>query len=258
MLIIGFVGPKGSGKDTAADLLQDMKLANGRISFAGPLKDICAKVFNISPTILNDPDFKERKFTEMKNYGTPITLTGRLLREVKKECAARLQEYDEVTGIMTYNVDRVAVNGLEGRIMETPRQLLQIIGTDFIRERIYKKWHLEAAFSPATLSKLSKSGIYCVTDIRFVNEYEFLKEKFGDKFVCYYVERPEKEAILAQATHPSELGVKEIRALLGEGAVLKNDGSIEDFKSTLESLKIEKEVETKPAKGSRFVYGTKS
>lgn len=255
MRIISFVGPKGSGKDTAADLLKESKKAHGKISFAGPLKQICAKVFGVDLGILNDPVLKEKLFVDLKNFGKPIELTERLLRQVKKECAAMLEEYDPNTGLMRYNIDRVSVTGLAGQLMESPRQLLQVIGTEFIRDRIYKGWHVEAAFSDSALAKLTQSGTYCVTDTRFTNEYEFLKEKFQDDFICYYVERPEKEEILAKATHASELGVKEIRAIIGEKAVIKNDSTIEEFQEKLDKL-IETVAVSPARRGSRFVFGT--
>lgn len=260
MKIIGLVGPKGSGKDTANDLLVDAKLANGKISFAGPLKEICSKVFNIPIQVLNDPVLKEQKFgQELKSY-PPVTLTSQALKQIKRECAARLPEYDEATGLMTYNVDRAAITGLEGQVMSSPRELMQIVGTEFIRERIFKGWHREAAFSQTSLSKLNQNGLYCVTDVRFADEYRFLKEKFGDDFECFYIERPSAEKKLAEATHPSELGVKEIRALLSEENVVDNSGSIEEFQAKLEAkIKPLKTSSTETpkgkGKGSKFVYG---
>lgn len=256
MRIVGLTGPKGSGKDTAADILIKNKKAKGRISFAGPLKEICSKVFEIPMETLTDPVLKEKPFVEMKRFGAPITLTAAKLKAVKRECASRLPEYDDKTGFMKYNVDRVSVNGIEGMQMESPRQLMQVIGTEFIRERIYKSWHMEAAFAEVALSKLDQTKTYCVTDARFVNEYEFLKAKFGDDFECYYVERPSQEEVLAKATHPSELGVKEIRAAIGEDRVLKNDGTMDEFEAKL--LKLQEPTGSSKAstkRGSKFVYG---
>lgn len=255
MKIIGFVGPKGSGKDTAADLLKELKKSSGKLSFAGPLKELCSQVFDVAPQLFHDPVLKERAFKDMKNYGEPITLTSRLLKLVKRECSVRLPEYDYDNQIYLYNVDRVSLTGLENRVINTPRELLQVVGTDFIRDKVYNEWHMRAAFSENALEKLKDKGIYCVTDIRFANEYEFLKEKFGDAFTCYYVERPEAEERLAKATHESETGVLTIKELLDENAVLKNDGTMEDFKAKLKKFK-ESKTSSKGAKPkSKFVYG---
>ena len=35
-----------------------------------------------------------------------------------------------------YNVNKATISGLEGMVLKTPREILQIIGTDFIRERV--------------------------------------------------------------------------------------------------------------------------
>lgn len=262
MKIIGFVGPKGSGKDTAADLLDKAGRSKGKISFAGPLKEICAKIYNIPIQTLNDPVLKEKKFVDMKNFGKPIILTSRSLKDIKKELQSRLKEYSPEDSIMKYNVDKVAINGIEGQSMESPRQLMQVVGTDFIRERVYGKWHMEAAFADENLAKLTKSGLYCVTDVRFPNELEFLQNKFGSSFECYYVERPEAEKILAAATHASETGVKLIREMLPTANIIKNDGSLDDLKKKLEKLKdpVDSQVAgaATPGKKSKFVYGPRN
>ena len=256
MKFLGFVGPKGSGKDTAADILIKAKKAKGKLSFARPLKEICSKVFDIPMQVLNDPELKEKPFAEMKQFGEPVVLTSRALRLIKRECSMRVPETDDNV-VMKYNVERASITGLEGRAMKTPRQLLQVIGTDFIRDRIYKNWHLEAAFSEAQLSKLTKSGVYCITDARFPNELEFLKEKFGAAFTAYYVERPEAEERLAAATHESELGVKAIREVLGEEHVIQNAGTMDAFGKLVKGLKAPEESTAEKTKGpgSKFIYG---
>lgn len=262
MKVIGFVGPKGSGKDTAADILKELKKADGKLSFAGPLKELCSEVFNIPIQLFQDPILKERPFVEMKKYGENVPLDSRILKQVKRACTRYLPEYDSATGIMIYNIDRANLTGVEGREMKTPRELLQIIGTNFIRDKIKKDWHLLAAFSDKRLEKLKDNGVYCVTDIRFENELEFLKNKFGDDFECYYVERPEAEERLANAEHTSETTVLNLKEIVGEENILKNDGTIENFKKKVKSLKIIAPKKTSKkkdsAKGSRFVYGPRS
>lgn len=246
MKIIGFVAPKSGGKDTAAGILIKAKKANGKISFAGPLKDICSKVFKIPLQVLNDPVLKEKPFA------TPIVLTKRHLRDIKNECVRLLDP--EQDGVVLYNPNKMSIIGLEGRVMNSPRELMQFVGTDVIRNRMFGKWHLLAAFGKTNLSQYDQNGIYCVTDIRFMNEYEFLKEKFGDEFSCYYVERPEAEEKLKTATHASELETQTIRAALDESSILKNDGDMDDLKEKLDELKF---TPAPRKKGSRFKFGEK-
>jgi hypothetical protein len=227
MRIVSFTGPKSSGKDTSADILEAEKIAKGRISFAGPLKKICAQVFGLHHTLLNDPILKEKQLAE------PITLTAKHFRKINEAMAEILDQDD-----FFYNPFKASVSGLEGTQINTPRELLQVIGTDYIRNRIHADWHLQAAFSKNTLAKLDQDGLYCVTDARFPNEYQFLADKFQDDFKGFYVERPEAEEKLAESTHASELKVKEVRELIPEANIIKNDKKLEDLKKTLLGLKL--------------------
>lgn len=235
MRIVSFTGPKGSGKDTSADVLKEAKIAAGSLSFAGPLKKICMKVFKLHHNLMNDPILKEKELSE------PITLTSAHFRKINLEMTEHLDQ-DE----FFYNPYKASIAGLEGMVIKTPRQLLQIIGTEYIRNRIHPDWHLQAAFSKTTLASLDQEGLYCVTDARFPNEYQFLADKFGEDFQGFYVERPEAEEKLAASTHASELQVLEVKKLIPEENILKNDKSIEDLKkSLLLKLGIEK-----PKKGN--------
>lgn len=246
MKIIGFVAPKSGGKDTAALMLIEARKANGKISFAGPLKDVCSKVFKIPLHNLNDPILKEALFE------TPIVLTKKHLRDIKNECVRLVDP--ESDGKLLYNPNKASVLGIEGRSLSSPRELMQFIGTDFIRNKIFQGWHLNAAFGKENLRQYDANGVYCVTDIRFMNEYEFLKERFGDDFSCFYVERPEAEEKLKTATHPSELETQKIKAALDESSIVVNDGSIEDLQDKLNKLKF---IPAPRKKGSRFKFGSK-
>jgi hypothetical protein len=245
MRIIGLIGPKGSGKDTSFELLQELKRVDGKISFAGPLKKICEQVFGLHVNLLNDPILKEKELKE------PITLNLKHIRAIRDLCE---QYVDPVTedGYIKYNPAALSVVGLEGRVFKTPRELMQVIGTDLIRDRLYKNFHMEAAFSPEATKKLKKSGTYCVTDVRFLNEHEFLSSKFGSAYKAYYVSRPEADEKLAEATHPSELETQKIRSLLTE-SVIDNSGSLKELESLLKKLDLGTPSEDKPESKFRYV-----
>ncbi len=243
MKIIGFIAPKSGGKDASYEILKKNSIASGKLSFAGPLKELCSEVFGIPMRIFHDPLLKEKPFAEMQNF-EDIVLKPVHFRDIKRQCAARLPEMCPDTGDMIYNVDRASISGLENQVMKTPRQLLQIIGTDFIRERIYGEWHMRAAFAPAVISKLKNNGVYCVTDVRFPNEYSFLSSKFGSDFSAFYVERPEAEEKLAEATHASELEVLNIRKLIPDENVIINDKTLKQLEKTLLKLDLKTSVST--------------
>jgi hypothetical protein len=227
MKVVSFTGPKGSGKDTSADLLKAEGIADGSISFAGPLKKICMEVFQLHHNYMNDPILKEKPLKE------PITITPKLLRKVNQ----LMMDYLDIDEFY-YNPNKASVVGLEGQILSSPREILQIIGTEWIRNRIHPDWHLQAAFAKKAMSQLNPDGLYCVTDARFPNEYQFLADRFGEDFRGFYVERPEAEERLAQSTHASELQVLEVKKLITSENILVNNGSIDDLKKKLLSLKL--------------------
>lgn len=248
MKIVGLVGPKGSGKDTSYELLKELKKVDGKISFAGPLKLICTEVFGLHANLLNDADLKEKPMKE------PITLTLKHIRKIRDLC----EEYVEPVlndGTLLYRSNAISVAGLEGLTFKTPRELMQVIGTELIRDRVYKGWHRNAAFSTKALSKLKQNGTYAVTDVRFFDENEFLTEKFGDDYQAYYVARPEAEANLEKATHPSELETKKIREVISTTNIIDNSGDLEELKTQLGKLTLKVPKSTKPKEpGSRFKY----
>lgn len=227
MRIVSFTGPKGSGKDTSADILKEEKIAAGSLSFAGPLKKICAEVFKLHHNYMNDPSLKEKELEE------PIVLQSKHFRKINLAMTEHLDQ-DEYF----YNPYKASIAGLEGRVITTPRQLLQVIGTDYIRNRIDPNWLLQAAFSKSTLAKMDQEGLYCITDARFPTEYQFLADRFGEDFKGFYVERPEAEQRLQEGAHASELQVLEVKKLIPEENVLQNNKSLEDLKKKLLALKL--------------------
>jgi hypothetical protein len=242
MKIVSFTGPRGCGKDTAANILKKEGIADGNISFAGPLKKICVETFKLHHNYFNDPNLKERPLTN------PITLTPRIFRSI----ISLMMDYLDIDEFY-YNPNAASIAGLDGRVLKTPREILQVIGTDWIRDRIHPDWHLRAAFSNKALSQLKPNGLYCVTDARFPNEYQFLAERFGEDFQGFYIERPEAEELLAQSSHSSELQVLEVKKMISPENILVNDGSIEDFKKKLLNLNLKAATSTK-SKSSKFKF----
>lgn len=228
MNLIVLSAPKKGGKDETFKILKENKICNGKLAIAGPLKDICTKIFNVPYQLFHDQDLKELPFKE------PIKLTRRDINRVKWE----LLEYvnPDVPG-QFYNINKAPIQGLENKLLHSPREMLQIIGTELIRDRVYKRWHCLAFVSDKHLKdkKINKNGTYAVTDCRFPNEYLEVSSIMGNKANFAYIERPIAEKELLLATHESELAVKEVRKLIeaNGGPIIKNDGSLEDLKQNV-------------------------
>lgn len=254
MRVIGLIGPKGSGKDASYEILRESKRVDGKISFAGPLKEICGQVFGLHFNLLNDPVLKE------KEMATPITLTRKNIKSILQLCEQYVPAV-QGDGRMLYRSETVSTVGLEGRVFKTPRELMQIIGTELIRDRLYKPFHREAAFSEKALAKLKKDGVYAVTDVRFLDEHTFLEAKYGKAYKGYYVDRPEAseklEASIASGNaHQSETETQKIRELLADSTI-ENHGNLDDLKEMLEDLDLGTEGTEPVAKGSRFKFALK-
>lgn len=210
--IFAFVGPIKSGKDTTADILIENGIANGKLSFAGPLKKICSTVFNIPEEHFHNQILKETEFKK------PI--------EINKEHLESL-----INEMSEYVKTEVDFSHHEGYLLKSPRQMLQYIGTEVIRSH-NPDFHINAAFSDKVVGNLS--GIYCVTDARFPNEYKFLESKFGSSFKGFYIQRSDAENRLLESEHSSEKNILEVKNLVQ--TILTNEESLEEYKNKILTL----------------------
>lgn len=80
-MIIGIAGYKGSGKDTAGSVLID-KYGFEKISFAAPMKDLVAQMFNIDRFMLEGSDCKMRALREDPKFGAYGMSGRKLLQEI--------------------------------------------------------------------------------------------------------------------------------------------------------------------------------
>lgn len=148
--VIGFYGKKGSGKDWICQRLTARDDRISRFALADSLKDMCSQAFGISPLYFHDPKLKEKLFHTPVNCG---------------EFHAQLQD---VTGLI------IPIELVAGRIFQTPRELLQQVGTDVVRAVDDNYW-----LRLARRNLEGRSGLTIVTDVRFPNEYSMLKAMGG-------------------------------------------------------------------------------
>ena len=209
--IIGIIGYKGSGKDTAGDfLVRDHGF--GRDSFAGSLKDAVAAVFGWDRLMLEGTTPESREWRE-----TPDTWW-----EAKLDWANHSGRY------------------LSDHF--TPRVAMQLWGTDLLRKHFHNDiWILSLQ------SRIRNQERVVITDCRFPNEFRAIKSAGGQ---VWRVKRgPEPSwydsgflAACGAQTHRvamKELGVHESEWAwlnLPFDAVIENDGSIQDLESHVECL----------------------
>ena len=170
-MIISLSGRLRSGKGEMASICE--KNGFERLYFAIPLKQLCAKLLDITIDELN----------KFKNKCNPIDII--CYKGMVRKAANETQiPYDFVE------------EKLLGKKFNTVRDMLQYIGTDVIRE-YNPNWHVDR------LREMIKPNTdYVFEDTRFPNEKKMLEDLGAD---CWYIVRPVINNI---SNHISETSLK--------------------------------------------------
>jgi hypothetical protein len=170
--VYGVCGLKGQGKDTIARLIQKANSGFTITHFAQPLKSMTMAIFGLSYSQLYDDKEKE----------IPL----------EKEIV--MDEYLEAMK---------AATGLdikpEGVVAKTPRQVLQLFGTDYVRKAEDLYW--VTAFQGVVKACLTRNSPVIVPDLRFLNEEKAIRDLPGGYIVrVLRIDFPESSDL-----HPSEM-----------------------------------------------------
>lgn len=189
--ILGLHGPAKAGKDSIADYLIDVHGWGEKISFAGNLKQMCRDIFFLSETDVETQAGKEKLFPQ------PKTFTQRNLGSVLYWMSRTHRDFHIPKKAISQ------VNSLVGTKLETPRRVLQFIGTDICRELI-SSYHRDIV---ANQIEKAPDKNYVITDIRFPNEGDFVLDDLKGCVIEVVRPTPGQENI--DRTHPSETAMKE-------------------------------------------------
>jgi len=206
--VIAFTGKKGVGKDTAAEFFLEKGYAH--VKFARPLKEIVARSFGIPMRFLEQAEFKDKPFPE------PFKPNG-----------ATLSRLIDNLGKYKYNlhkkVKREAIKEVLFREYKTPREILQVVGTDIARNIVSNTYWTDKT-DIIIQGWLVRDIPVVITDVRFPNEVDIVKKYEGE--VIEITRETEK----SEDNHISENKVLDI-----SGKVC-NNGSIEELNKELEGL----------------------
>ena len=169
-MIIGFAGRCRSGKTVLSEVCE--KYGYQRLSFALPLKQLCADILDISIDELN----------RAKNENIPIEIT------IGKDICEILSEETNIPIETTTEI-------CDGKYLHTVRDMLQFIGTDYIR-KYNSDWHVNR------IKEMIKNDVnYVIDDVRFPNEKRMIEELGGD---CWFVTRTTLDNV---SNHESETSI---------------------------------------------------
>jgi hypothetical protein len=179
-MIIGLAGEKFSGKSLVASFFVKYEQFV-EVAFADPLKEMLIKITGLEPKYFHDQDFKEKELPYF------ITIDHDFLDKL----------YNIVEDQWGINVDfdqRGLIDCFADTVVKTPRELMQIVGTDILRRYIRDDIFVVLLF--ARLKEISSNVV--VTDVRLQNERDALK-KAGAKLM-----RIKRSSIIKKDTHISE------------------------------------------------------
>lgn len=209
-MLMAFCGSKGAGKDTSANLVKE--LYTGKVeslSLAGHLKSVCSKVFGVDMKYFTDPKLKE---VELDTY---IVLKASNLRYVFCDFGIDLVDYDKL------------IRPHMSKVLETPRQLLQYIGTEVLHP-VDPLIHVKLM-----MKNKDPKALTLITDLRFENEFNYFKSQTQFKFKPYYVSNLNAEAAASGDMHPSERDLQKFKNLCVK---IDNNGSISDLRNKLKVI----------------------
>lgn len=201
MKLVGFVGRKGSGKDTAVQYLLEKGVLQQNVKFAWWLKQRCAELFDTPWETFEDPKLKDTPFLQ------PFVLTAEVVLELTDELG-----YGQTKG-------GNKIWSLLGKHLRTPREVLQTIGTDIVRA-LDSNWHILQTFR--SIDQTLASGF---SDVRFENEIQAIQKRGG---TVYFIDNC---AEVPPWEHVSEK-VEPLKSLCD--GVLLNNGTLEDFYEELD------------------------
>jgi hypothetical protein len=175
--VYGFCGRKGAGKDTLAKMVLEDNSKFTIMHFADRLKDICAKVFGMDVESFHAVELKEKSM----------------------EVAIHIDDYlNNLSNEVGLDLPKL------GLVATTPRELLQYVGTDYVRSVCDSYWVDYITRKIESIPKIRRKVI--VADVRFDNEVAAIRN-IGGKVV-----KVERELKKSSDAHKSETGVDGIEA----------------------------------------------
>lgn len=220
-MIIGINGKIGSGKDTVGEIIQKLCATNNGPKFeirkfAGKLKTIASLLTGIPVEKFEDQEFKK-------------TLLGPEWGTIKENPLNSIPVFENVNFLHMMSV----------------RELLQKLGTEAMRDGLHENVWVNALFSDyvPVVKEWDEFGndtlveypSWCITDMRFPNEMEAVKQKGG---ITIRVIRDNGTRAIDTNPHLSETAIDDAEF----DYEIINDGTIEDLVEKVRTILITEKI----------------
>lgn len=150
-IVIGLAGRARAGKNTVAEILKSIDSGFCQCAFADALRDEVIDAFKVSSDVFNNDDLKERK-----DPALAIIRCGDI-------------EF----------IDRMTALGHNLITPRTPREIMQLWGTEYRRNQVDDYWIDKLSLFIHERIKFGTRK-FVVTDVRFEDEAQFVKRMSGD------------------------------------------------------------------------------
>lgn len=216
--IIQLTGYKGSGKDTFANYV--IKKYPGlhpiKLAYADPLKDIAFELIKAfyGPNVSFTSDIDKRNDNTNKDGAVETVKREDFDDSNKKERAIHGSKF---WGYTSQERDL------------TIRELCQYLGTEIFRDRIDENLWVKLMITriQRTISQNPNCQLIMISDYRYPNELEYLRENIPDnKWMIHSLRIERKQLPSGQYNHHrSEMSINNLLVDM----IIENNGSLEDF-----------------------------
>lgn len=212
--IIGISGHAGAGKDTFASVLVE-RYGFVRMAFADKLKEIISDAYDVPVEFFNDRVLKNEVHPNLCGEYITRKFTS---SELVNWYAGIHRELDPKQSILPPDTVASAIfhNLLPHNSPVSPRKAAQIIGTEGFRTCVSPSVWIDYL-----ISKARTYGRVVVTDVRFKDEAEAIKQS-GGIMIGIYRDKIERY------DHVSEVGIAEI--IESANIIIDNNGTLEELK----------------------------
>lgn len=228
--IIAFAGVPGAGKDTAAGFLQETYPNVVVYKFAHPLQDIVAVIEGnyqddlSHRRLFDNHTWKNKPFIDLQPIKQDDTVRQEVFRKIAliltgtNPFAKVMLEETHLTLPIENSTDHVVYNGRElytiiglvfGSVFTeryySPRQVMQLFGTDLCREYINEE--IWVSIMEERITNTSDTKLILITDTRFLNESTMLtrlgaKNVYIQNKIAY--DKAKEQGILAHASEADQ------------------------------------------------------
>ena len=204
-IVIGIVAPKEAGKTTTTNMISEFVDCR-ESSFADKLKNVSSSAFGIERKHFDDQNLKEVPFE------TPMILTE--------------ERIVHILSFYVTDVKSVRYQHLIGTKLKSPRHIAQFVGTELLRDCVSRNIHIENV-------PIYKDTVTVISDTRFENEYEVMKDRNDIEYYPVYVYRKTAEDVARLSSHVSET---ELFKFKDKCYLLDNNGDLRDLEMNVKKF----------------------